>query len=81
MNFNYKSDFIKTDRHEELETSIGEKLTKFYDDYEPEVQGELSGSDMSLNTNEDENVNVITIEGNKLKVTLFYESYVYKEGN
>ena len=79
MNFNYGTDFIKTDRHEELETSIGEKLTKFYDDYEPEVQGELSGSDMSFNTNEDENV--ITIEGNKLKVTLFYESYVYKEGN
>jgi hypothetical protein len=79
MNFNYGTDFIKTDRHEELEMSIGEKLTKFYDDYEPEVQGELSGSDMSLNTNEDENV--ITIEGNKLKVTLFYESYVYKEGN
>jgi hypothetical protein len=79
MNFNYGTDFIKTDRHEELETSIGEKLTKFYDDYEPELLGEESGSDMSLNTNEDENV--ITIEGNKLKVTLFYESYVYKEGN
>lgn len=79
MNFNYGTDFIKTDRHEELETSIGEKLTKFYDDYEPELLGELSGADMSLNTNENENV--ITIEGNKLKVTLFYESYVYKEGN
>lgn len=79
MNFNYKTDFIKTDRHEELEKSIDEKLTKFYDDYEPEVEGELSGADMSLNTNEDENV--ITIEGNKLKVTLYYESYVYKEGN
>jgi hypothetical protein len=79
MNFNYGTDFIKTDRHEELEKSIGEKLTKFYDDYEPELSGEESGSDMSLNTNEDENV--ITIEGNKLKVTLFYESYVYKEGN
>ena len=79
VNFNYGTDFIKTDRHEELEKSIGEKLTKFYNEYEPEVQGELSGSgDMSLNTNEEENV--ITIEGNKLQVTLFYESYVYKEG-
>jgi hypothetical protein len=79
MNFNYKNDFIKTDRHEELETIIGEKLTQFYNEYEPEVEGELSDGDMSLNTNEDENV--ITIEGNKLKVTLFYESYVYREGN
>jgi hypothetical protein len=79
VNFNYGTDFIKTDRHEELEKSIGEKLTKFYNEYEPEVQGELSGSgDMSFNTNEEENV--ITIEGNKLQVTLFYESYVYKEG-
>lgn len=78
MNFNYGTDFIKTDRHEELEKSIDEKLTKFYNDYEPDVLGELSGGDMSLNTNEDENV--ITIEGNKLKVTLYYESYVYKEG-
>jgi hypothetical protein len=78
MNFNYATDFIKTDRHEVLEESIGEKLTKFYDDYNPELLGEDSGSDMSLNTNEDENV--ITIEGNKLKVTLYYESYVYKEG-
>ena len=79
MNFNYKTDFIKTDRHEELEKSIDEKLTKFYDDYEPELEGENSETDMSLNTNEDENV--ITIEGNKLKVTLYYESYVYREGN
>jgi len=78
MNFNYGTDFIKTDRHEELEKSIDEKLTKFYDDYEPELLGENSETDMSLNTNEDENV--ITIEGNKLKVTLYYESYVYKEG-
>jgi hypothetical protein len=78
MNFNYGTDFIKTDRHEELEKSIDEKLTNFYNDYEPELLGEESGSDMSLNTNEDENV--ITIEGNKLKVTLYYESYVYKEG-
>jgi hypothetical protein len=78
INFNYKTDFIKTDRHEELEKSIDEKLTKFYNDYEPELLGEDSGSDMSFNTNEDENV--ITIEGNTLKVTLFYESYVYKEG-
>jgi hypothetical protein len=78
INFNYGTDFIKTDRHEELETSIGEKLTQFYDDYVPDVQGELSGSDMSFNTNEEENV--ITIEDNKLKVTLYYESYVYKEG-
>jgi hypothetical protein len=78
INFNYKTDFIKTDRHEELEKSIGEKLTKFYDDYKPELLGEDSGSDMSFNTNEDENV--ITIEGNTLKVTLYYESYVYKEG-
>ena len=79
MNFNYKTDFIKTDRHEELEKSIDEKLTQFYDDYEPELLGEDSETDMSLNTNENENV--ITIEGNKLKVTLYYESYVYKEGN
>jgi hypothetical protein len=78
MNFNYGTDFIKTDRHEELEKSIDEKLTNFYNDYEPELLGEESGADMSLNTNEDENV--ITIEGNKLKVTLYYESYVYKEG-
>ena len=79
INFNYGIDFIQTDRHEELEKSIGEKLTDFYNDYEPEVEGELSGSDMSFNTNEDENV--ITIEGNNLKVTLYYESYVYREGN
>lgn len=79
MNFNYKTDFIKTDRHEELEKSIDEKLTQFYDDYKPELLGEDSETDMSLNTNENENV--ITIEGNKLKVTLYYESYVYKEGN
>ena len=79
MYFNYKTDFIKTDRHEELEKSIDEKLTNFYNDYEPEVEGELSDSDISLNTNEDENV--ITIEGNKLKVTLYFDSYVYKEGN
>jgi hypothetical protein len=78
INFNYKTDFIQTDRHEELEKSIGEKLTKFYDDYKPELLGEDSGSDMSFNTNEDENV--ITIEGNTLKVTLYYESYVFKEG-
>ena len=78
INFNYGTDFIKTDRHEELEKSISEKLTKYYDDYVPDVVGELSGADMSFNTNEDENV--ITIEGNKLKVTLYYESYVYKEG-
>jgi hypothetical protein len=39
---------------------------------------ELSGSDMSFNTNEDENV--IVIEDNKLKVTLYFDSYVYKEG-
>jgi hypothetical protein len=79
MNFNYKTDFIKTDRHEELEKSIDEKLTQYYDDYVPDLVGENSETDMSLNTNEDENV--ITIEGNKLKVTLYYESYVYKEGN
>jgi hypothetical protein len=79
MNFNYKTDFIKTDRHEELEKSIDEKLTQFYDDYKPELLGEDSETDMSLNTNENENV--ITIEGNKLKVTLYYQSYVYKEGN
>jgi hypothetical protein len=78
INFNYGTDFIKTDRHEELEKSIDEKLTKFYDDYEPELLGENSETDMSFNTNEDENV--ITIEGNTLKVTLYYESYVYKEG-
>ena len=79
MNFNYKTDFIKTDRHEVLEESIDEKLTNFYNDYNPELLGEDSGSDMSLNTNEDENV--ITIEGNKLKVTLYYESYVYKDAS
>jgi hypothetical protein len=79
MNFNYKTDFIKTDRHEEIEKSIDEKLTQFYDDYKPELLGEDSETDMSLNTNENENV--ITIEGNKLKVTLYYQSYVYKEGN
>ena len=79
VNFNYGTDFIKTDRHEELEKSIDEKLTKYYNDYEPELEGEDSGTDMSYNTNEDEDV--ITIEDNKLKVTLTYESYVYKEGN
>jgi hypothetical protein len=79
MNFNYATDFIQTDRHEELEKSIDEKLTKFYDDYEPELLGENSETDMSLNTNEDENV--ITIEGNKLKVTLYYDSYVYKDAS
>ena len=78
MNFNYATDFIKTDRHEELDKSIDEKLTNFYNDYNPELLGEDSGGDMSLNTNEDENV--ITIEDNKLKVTLYDESYVYKEG-
>jgi hypothetical protein len=78
INFNYVTDFIQTDRHEELEKSIDEKLTKFYNDYEPELLGEDSETDMSFNTNEDENV--ITIEGNKLKVTLYYDSYVYKEG-
>jgi hypothetical protein len=78
MNFNYGTDFIKTDRHEELEKSIDEKLTQYYDDYVPDLVGENSETDMSLNTNEDENV--ITIEGNTLKVTLYYESYVYKEG-
>ena len=79
INFNYGTDFIKTDQHEELEKTIEEKIGKFYDDYEPELLGEDSGTDMSYNTNEDENV--ITIEGNELKVTLYYESYVYKEGN
>ena len=79
VNFNYGTDFIKTDRHEELEKSIAEKLTKYYDDYEPDVVGELSDGDMSFNTNEEENV--ITIEGNKLKVTLYFESYVYKDAN
>lgn len=79
INFNYGTDFIKTDRHEELEKSISEKLTKYYDDYEPDMLGELSGGDMNFNTNEEENV--ITIEGNKLKVTLYFESYVYKDAN
>jgi hypothetical protein len=77
LNFNYKNDCIKTDRHEELEKSIDKKLTNFYYDYEPELLGENSDADMSFNTNEEENV--ITIEGNKLKVTLYYESYVYKD--
>ncbi len=78
INFNYGTDFIKTDEHEELEKSIGEKLTKYYDDYVPDVMGELSDSDMSFNTNESENV--ITIEDNKLKVILYFDTYVYKEG-
>jgi hypothetical protein len=78
VNFNYGSDFIKTDRHEELEVTIAEKLENFYNEYEPEVVGELNESDMSFNTNEDENV--IKIEGNKIQVTLYFESYVYKEG-
>ena len=79
VNFNYGTDFIQTDRHEELEKSIGEKLIKFYDDYEPDVLGELSDSDVSFNTNEDENV--IVIEDNKLKVTLYFDSYVYKDAS
>ena len=33
---------------------------------------------MSFNTNEEENV--IKIEGNEIQVTLYFESYVYKEG-
>ena len=78
-NFNYKSDFIKTDRHEELEKSIGEKISQYWSDYEPDVTGELiDGQDESWNTNEGDNT-ILTNETD-LKVNLHYRSYVYKEG-
>ena len=79
-NFNYKSDFIKTDRHEELEESIAKKISDYWDKYEPEVLGELiDGQDENWNTNE--NDDELETKGNTLKVILYFRSYVYKEGN
>jgi hypothetical protein len=79
-NFNYKNDFIKTDRHEELEKSIAEKISDYWDKYEPEVLGELiDGQDENWNTNE--NDDELETKGNTLKVILYFRSYVYIEGN
>ena len=79
-NFNYKNDFIKTDRHEELEKSIGKKISDYWDKYEPNVLGELvDGQEENWNTNEEGNE--LETKDNNLKVRLFYRSYVYKDAN
>jgi hypothetical protein len=77
----YKNDFIKTDRHEEIEKAIIERINQFWEDYNPVVVGNLNDDDeCTWDTNDAQNDEVIEIKDNKLKVKLFYTSTVSRDG-
>lgn len=77
LTINYKKDFIVTDSQEKLVAELEEKIYKVAYNFEPEnAQGEASDW-LTYTTNEDNEE--LTLEGNKLTLSVSREYYVYTE--
>lgn len=76
-NFNYKKDFIMTDKHEELIKNIEEEIIDCAEDFTPEYDGEMQDY-FTFSTDNDENSeNDVEIEGNNVSLYVSKDFYVF----
>ena len=77
-NFNYKKDFIINDKREELIESIGDKVGDVCDNFTPEFEGDGELQDWYSFTTSEHTDSEITIEDNKIIVTITnqYSDYI-----
>ena len=77
-NFNYKKDFIINDKREELIESIGDKVGDVCDNFTPEFEGGGELQDWYSFTTSEHTDSEITIEDNKIIVTISnqYSDYI-----
>ena len=77
-NFNYKKDFIINDKREELIESIGDKVGDVCDNFTPEFEGDGELQDWYSFTTSEHTDSEITIEDNKIIVTISnqYSDYI-----
>lgn len=75
---NYKKDFIVTDELEKLISDLEEVITKEVADFSPENPlGELNDFYTFTTNSDDEELENLSIEGNKLKMIVNNEYYVF----
>ena len=77
-NFNYKKDFIINDKREELIESIGNKVFDICDNFTPEFESDGELQDWYSFTTSEHTDSEITIEDNKIIVTISnqYSDYI-----